>query len=556
MIEARSEFGLPVRLWLTKWDAWIGLVLSSLFINILGLVFPICVLQFYDRVIPNKSWSTLSMMVLIIIGALAGETILKIMRAYVSSWSSARFTYNMGRRLFHHLLYSDLSQFRLHTAGEYVDKFNSAESIREYYCGQNLTLLVDVPFIGIYIILMLFISPYVAMVPIFIIIYMMTTGVISIEATHKKLENKTSMSEAKSKFLIEMISGIHTIKALGMEEQFLRRYERLHQREINSNYELIQGTSESNRSGSLYSQMAVILTGFVGGILVIYHIVTVGGLAASILIAGRLMLPVTKLITYIQHKKDLSIAMDDLNFIMSFQEEYPEGLEKLDPFRGEISLNQVSFKYPGTERYLFQDLTLQINPNEVVILHGVIGAGKSTLLQLISSLYKADAGTIEVDGIDIKRLDLDNYRSQTAYMSDNGELFTGTIMENLTLFENDKYAENAKELSRILGLHDIIEALPESYNTMVGTGTVDLLSKGHKQLVLLIRALVDNPKLYLFDEANLALDVDADVRLRKFLMSQKGKCTMVLATHRPSLIAMGDKHVRLEDGKLTEFKWQ
>ena len=300
----------------------------------------------------------------------------------------------------------------------------------------------------------------------------------------------------------------------------------------------------------------MILTGFVGGILVINHMVTVGGLAASILVTGRLMLPVTKLITYLERKKDLSIAMSDLDFILSFKDEYAPGLQKLEPFKGQVTLNNVTFKYPNVERNMFDNISLSINPNEVVILHGSLGSGKSTLLLLISSLYKVTSGSISVDGIDMNNLDLDNYRGQTGYMSDSGDLFAGTIMENLTLFEVEKYAADAVELSKVLGLHDVVEAFPQSYDTEVGTGTVDLLSKGHKQLILLVRALVDRPKLLLFDEANLALDMDADVRLRKFLLSQKGKCTMVLATHRPSLIALGDKHVRIEDGKLTEFKWQ
>lgn len=145
----RSDFGLPVKSWLTVEDALVGLLLSSFLINLLGLVFPVCVLQFYDRVIPHKSIGTLVAMVCLILAALFLEVVLKIMRAYVSSWSSARFTFNMGKRLFDHLLYADLSQFERNTAGTYLDRFNSAESIKEYYCGQNLIMLVDLPFIVI-----------------------------------------------------------------------------------------------------------------------------------------------------------------------------------------------------------------------------------------------------------------------------------------------------------------------------------------------------------------------------------------------------------------------
>ncbi len=556
MNEDGSGFGLPVKSWLTTEDAIIGLLLSSFLINMLGLVFPICVLQFYDRVIPHKSNGTLVAMVCIILVAIVFETILKVMRAYVSSWSSARFTFNMGEKLFDRLLYADLSQFEHNIAGVYLDKFNSAESIREYYCGQNLIMLVDLPFIFIYLGLMFFISPYIALVPTIIMVYMLIVGVHSSNQAFKSLENKTDMSEIKSKFLIEMLAGIHTIKSLGMEEQFLRRYERLHQREITGNYELIQKMSESSRSGQLYSQLAVILTVTAGAIVVINHMVSVGGLAASILLTGKLMLPVTKLITYIEKKKQLSIAKNDLKFINAFAPEYAPGLQKIEGFFGEIKLENISFKYPNSEKYIFRDVNLHVMPNETVIIHGAAFSGKSTLMLIMSSLYKATEGKVLIDDLDISNIDLDDYRHHIAYMSERGELFNGTILENLTLFEPDKYATEAKEIAKVLGLHDIIEAMPQAYDTVVGTGTVDLLSKGHKQMILIIRTLIDKPKLILFDEANLALDIDSDIKLRKYLMSLKGKCTLILSTHRPSLIEMADKHYKLEDEHLTEFQWK
>lgn len=549
------SFGLPMNLWLNMQDAIVGLLLSSFFINLLGLVFPVCVLQFYDRVIPHKSIGTLVAMLCLILVALCFETALKVMRAYVSAWSSARFTYNMGKKLFRHLLYADISQFELHPSALYLDKFNSAESIREYYCGQNLIMLVDMPFIVIYLTLMFFISPYIALVPTVIIIYMLVSSKKTSDKAMKDLEKKTDTSEIKSKFLIEVLTGIHTIKALGMEEQFLRRYERLHQREIVGNYELIQSMSESGRSGQLYSQLALILTVTVGGLVVINQLVSVGGLAASILLTGKLMQPITKLISYLEKQKQLAIAKEDLTFITSFHPEYAANLKKIDKFSGEINLVNVSCKYPKTEKYVFKNINLHIMPNEVVVIHGSASSGKSTLMLLICSLYKVTDGNILIDGNDLKSLDLDSYRRNVAYMSDAGELFNGTILENLTMFDVDKYGEKAKELAISLGFHDIVEAMPQAYDTMVGTGTVDILSKGHKQQILIIRSLLHDPKLILFDEANLALDIDSDVKLRKYLLSLKGERTMVLSTHRPSLIAMADKHYNLVDGKLVEFSW-
>lgn len=555
MFGARSKIDMPVSAWLTKEDAFVGLLLSSFVINVLGLVFPVCVLQFYDRVIPNKSFDTLAAMVVMILVAFFFETIFKIMRAYVSSWSSARFTYNMGKELFDRLINTELSQFEKHTAGLYLDKYNSSESLREYYCGQNLVMLVDLPFVVIYLILMFFINKYLAIMPSIVIAFMFMFSFLSNTETVKQLEEKTKISEIKSKFLIEMISGIHTIKSLGMEEQFIRRYERLHRNEIESNYELIQRLSESQRSGNLFSQIAVILTVSLGGVLVMKHVVSVGGLAASILLVGKIMQPVTKLISFIEKKQNLGLAVEDYEFIMQFKPEYVGDLDKLEYLKGDIELQNVSFKYPNTDKFVFQNVSMHINANETVVIHGEGFSGKSTLMLLICSLFKPTEGMISIDGIDLKDIDLEALRRKIAYMPDSGELFNGTIMENLTLFEPEKYAEEAKQIAKSIGLHDVIETMPNAYNTEVGTGTVDLLSRGHKQQILIVRAMLGNPRIVLFDEANIALDIDSDIKLRKYLVSKKGKCTMILITHRPSLLEIADKHFKLENGNLTEIKW-
>jgi ATP-binding cassette, subfamily C, bacterial LapB len=556
MFEGRSEVALPVESWLTKQDAILGLVLSSFVINVLGLVFPICVLQFYDRIIPYKSNSTLVAMVVLIVVALIFETVLKILRAYVSSWSGARFTYNIGKVLYSKLIYTDLNDFERHTAGEYLDRFNSAESLREYYCGQNLVMIVDLPFVVVYFALMFVINKYMVIMPILVTVVMLIITYLESNKTFVKLEGKKNITEAKSRFLIETISGIHTIKSLGMEEQFLRRYERLHQNEIKTNYEMIQRTSQSTRAGNLYSQVAVILTVSLGGILVINHGLSVGGLAASILLVGKIMQPITKLVSFVEHKQTIGVAKEDLDFILNFKPEFLPNLNTLEDFKGEIELRNVSFKYPGSDKYLFQNINFRVAPNEVVVIHGGGFSGKTTLMLMICSLFKPTEGTVLIDGMDIKQINLEVLRHKIAFMPDAGELFNGTIMENLTLFEPEKYEAQAIEIAKAIGLHDVVEAMPNSYKTEVGSGTVDLLSKGHKQLVLIVRALIGDPKVILFDEANVALDIDTDVKLRKYLMSKKGKCSMVLVTHRPSLIEMADKHYKLENERLVEFKWK
>ena len=556
MFDSRSKDIMPVRTWLTKQDSYIGLMLSSFVINVLGLVFPICVLQFYDRVIPHKSIGTLVAMICLILFAFAFEATLKILRAYVSSWSSERFTYNMGKKLFHRLLYSDLCEFEKHAPGRYLDKFNSAESLREYYCGQNLTMMVDLPFVSVYFILMFVINKNMAIMPMVVVLMMFLTSSIFNAETLKQLQRKRDITEAKSRFLIEVITGIHTIKALAMEEQFLRRYERLHQGEIYSNFELIQRLSQSSRSASFFSQLAVIFTAAQGGLMVMHHSLSVGGMAACILLVGKIMQPVASLISFLERKQNIIIAKENYDFIMNFKPEYGDKLNTLENFRGEIELRDLSFKYPESDKYIFKNVSMHVAPNETIVVHGDGFSGKTTLMLLICSLYKPKEGGIFFDGINVNEVDLEKLRRRIAFMPSDGELFDGTIMDNLTLFQSEEYAQEAIEISKSIGLHPIIENMPNSYNTEVATGTVDLLSKGHKQQVLIVRALVGNPRVILFDEANVALDIDSDIKLRKHLLTIKGKCTIILVTHRPSLLEMADRHFKLENGQLTEFKWQ
>jgi ATP-binding cassette subfamily C protein LapB len=556
MLDNSSEDIMPVRSWLTAKDAYIGLLLCSFIINVLGLVFPICVLHFYDRIIPHKSIGTLVAMICLILCAFALEATMKILRSYVSSWASERFTFNMGKKLFHRLLYSDLADFEKNSAGEYLDRFNSAESLREYYCGQNLTMLVDLPFVSVYIILMFVINRNMGIMPTIVVLLMFLTSSIFNAKTLKQLKLKKDITEAKSKFLIEMISGIHTIKALAMEEQFMRRYERLHQTEIYSNYELIQRLSQSSRSAGFYSQLGVVLTAAQGGLMVMHHSLSVGGMAACILLVGKIMQPVASLISFMERKQNIIIAKNNYEFIMSFKPEYKEKLDTLDDFQGGVEIRNLSFKYSGSDNYIFKGLNLKVAPRETIVIHGDGFSGKTTIMYLICSLYKPKEGDIFFDGVNVNDVDLERLRRQIAFMPSDGELFDGTIMDNLTLFQKEEYSHEAIEICKSIGLHQTIENMPNSYNTEVGNGTVDLLSKGHKQQVLIVRALVGSPKIILFDEANVALDIDSDVQLRKYFLSIKGNATMILVTHRPSLLEMADKHYRLIDGKLEAFEWK
>lgn len=547
---------IPTKLWLTKVDIAIGLVLSTFLINLLQLVFPIAILQVYDRVIPNDSYETLIVLCTIIISSLLLELVLRIGRSYVSSWAAARYAYNVGGYCFNKIKNADLLDFDKTSPGVYLERYNSVHAMKNYLCGKNLEIIIDFPFSCVYVILLGFINYYLLLIPLAMIGVLGISTYKSSKRSRDHFHKKQFSNQVKSKFLIEMFSGIHTIKALGMEEQILRRYERLQKQNIKNQYDFVKHVGESGRNYNFISQMGLILVASIGAILVINQKLSAGELAASILVSGRVMQAVTKLLSFYGNIDRFESLKEDLDSILTLKPEQEKTGKKLKDFKGNVELREVCFHHEGDDEHGLKSVSMKVSQGEMVALHGGGHSYKSTLLAIISGLIKPHSGQLLLDGEDSSDVDIYSIRENISLIQQEERIFKGTILENLTLFRNAEYGEKAKKMAHLLGLDRVINSMSKGYDTLIGATTIDMLSKGNEQQIFLIRSLVSSPKVILFDEANTAMDITTDNLLKQYLEQLKGQCTIIMVTHRPSLLKLADRHIMLDKGATSDHDWR
>ncbi|HSV29740.1 MAG TPA: ATP-binding cassette domain-containing protein, partial [Candidatus Omnitrophota bacterium] len=287
-----------------------------------------------------------------------------------------------------------------------------------------------------------------------------------------------------------------------------------------------------------------------GSIIVVNGDMTTGGLAACSLLAGRAMAPLQKALGVWTRFQTFILARERLEKLFAMPREAPPGMPKLPPARGALELRDVNFRYGEKMPWIIRDTSISIAEGECVAILGGNGGGKTTLLALMQGAIKPTSGNVLVDGADVAQFDPPSVRDQIAYLPQSGVLFQGTILQNITMFRPE-FDDIAVETAGLLGLDEVVATMAMGFDTPVGDGAYDSLPRGIKQRIAIARALISNPRIVLFDEANTAVDAAGDNFLRVWLERAKGKRTLVLVTHRPSLVKLADNVYDLEGGRLT-----
>ena len=351
---------------------------------------------------------------------------------------------------------------------------------------------------------------------------------------------------------MELLDGVSTIKAIGLEEQMQRRYERLQKHHVQEEFKFIQEKMSSGKNINIISQVMVISTVMVGCYTIFKNYMSLGGMAACILLSGKVMQPVSSLITLMTKWKGFVIANQEFNKLINIKIE-SSIKKKIDIIRGEIFLNNVKFFHTdqnGNKISIFENVQLNIPSKKVIAIHGDRLSGKSTLINILACLFKVE-GSMLIDGEDLNYVDLDHLRKQIALISQQASVFQGTILENLTRF-SEMDLKKVQQICMEIGLHGIIQSMPNGYQTQIGVD--DALTRGIKQLIIIARELLKDPKIILFDEANIDLDLEIDVILRKVLNLKKGQATLIIVSDRPSLLTMADQHYLIKDRRIIKYE--
>lgn len=529
------------------------LVLASLFLNVLTLALPVALLQVYDRIIPNKSEGTLQLLVLGVGVALMFESVLRLGRSYVTGWIGARFEHMAGCGALARLLGTSIGAFERDGSGAHLERLNALATVKDFYAGQAILTLLDLPFTVIFLFLVWFIAQELVLIPAGLLVLFLITALGVGRKLREVLKKRMTADDRRFNFIIEVLSGIHTVKSMGMEAQMLRRYERLQEGCAEGDFHVAQVSSSALALASFFSQLTTASVAAYGSTLVLDHRLTIGGLAACTMLAGRSLSPVQKALGIWTRFQTIRLARARLNEIFQLPLESRDGLPQLPPIAGGLRMEGVRFRYSDKTPEIMQGLSVDVAPGECIAIGGGNGSGKSTLLALMIGALHPTAGHIQLDGHDLTEVDPTSIKSQVAYLPQSGTLFQGSILENITMFRPE-LTELAYEAAGRLGLDNVVKTMAQGYDTRVGDGAFDALPRGIKQRISVARALVCRPRVVLFDEANTGVDGIGDQYLKTCLEDLKGRCTLILVTHRPSLVKMADRSFDFKDGLLTERK--
>ena len=529
-------------------------VLSTLAVNLLSLALPIMVLQVYDRIMINRSVGTLTVLAIGVSIAIILEGILRIARAYTTSWAGMMYEYTMAANAMR--LYINANPVKLKTEGpgQQIQNLNAFSKLRDFYSGQTLINIVDIPFAFTFLVLISYLTGKLVIVPIALIaIFTIVTWFIG-NKLKQSLLNQGGVDDKRYNFIVEALQGIHTIKSLGLEAIFTRRYASLEEECSIHNYRTALISTQGYTFGILFNELMVVAIVSFGAPMVIKGDFTSGALVATVLLAGRLMQPIQKTLFLWTQFQEYRIANNQAEKMFSIEQVERRPIDNKE-FKeiGTVKLENVSFGYG--EKMIFENINLDLKIPDTIGIRGENNAGKATLMRLIAGIVKPTSGRIFVNGIPPSDYQSEEVVKYIGYISANNILFQGTILENLTAF-NENMENEALEIAKMFNLDKEIALLPKGYDTKINDGIADIIAPGIKQRIAISRALIHKPKIILFHNADRGLDKEGYNLLIKFLHLINNQTTTIIVTEDHNINLLVDREYLLKDGKLTVINSQ
>ncbi len=526
------------------------LALAALFYNLLALALPLAILQIFDRVILNQSLATLALIAIGVFVALVLEEVLRGLNNRITGWLGARFEHSASVQALERLMGVPMRRFQKEEPGVHAERVLAAPRVADFYSGQALLVLFDLPFVLIFLALIWFIGGWLVIVPVSLLLLFTLIILRSGHWMREQVRQRNVLDDRRHNFLAEVLRGIHSVKTLAMESLMQRRYERLQAANAGRGEELTHGSTLAAGMGLLFSQIMTVAVVFAGAVVVVSGAMTPGGLAACMMLAVRSMQPLRRSLSVWLRYQSFLAAQARLHEVEAMPSEDEAAKPAMPPLREGLDLRDIEIGRSHGPA-LFSGLSLRVRAGQCIAIQGESGSGKTSLLSLMNGIERPDSGEALVDGRPVTDFSADSLHREIAFLPQTGTFVAGTILENMTMFDPSLNAE-ALRLAQKLGLDRTVAGMKLGYETPIGDSVAEALPVGVRQLIAIIRAVVRGPSVILFDEANIALDLRSDKLLRDYLEEQKGRCTIVLVTHRPSLLSLADTVYHLADGRLHE----
>jgi subfamily B ATP-binding cassette protein HlyB/CyaB len=512
---------------------WRDVLLASLAIQMLALATPIFTQIVIDKVIVHHTTSTLIVIAVALFMFMGFSACMSWVRQYLVLHTGNRIDAVLTARVFNHLLRLPASYFEHRPTGTLVARIQGVETIRSFISGAAVTLILDVPFLVIFLAVMFYYSALLTLITLGALILISVLSLALTPLLRERINQQFLLSARNQAFLTEYVAGIETVKSLQMEPRLNERFGEYLAAYLDASFKTRQLANTYNVAANALEQFLSLTILCVGAWLIMTsQSLTIGMLVAFQMFASRLSGPVLRMVGLWQEFQQAAIAAARLGDIMDAPPEPYSMLSAREGLaRGRIEIRGLNFRYRESLPYLFRDLHITIEPGQCVAIMGASGSGKSTLAKLLQGFYQPTEGVIRIDGQDLRYLPANELRQLFGVVPQETVLFSGTIYDNLVLANPHASFEQVIQACKHAEIHATIEALPRGYQTEIGEHGMGL-SGGQKQRIAIARALLKRPKILIFDEATANLDAPTAEQFAKTVNRIKGKVTTIFIAHR------------------------
>jgi ATP-binding cassette subfamily B protein len=530
------------------------IILASILIQIFGLISPLFTQIIVDQVMVNKSQSTLNVF---IVGALLfgiWGMLLASIRTYLLSYFSNRLDLTMIGGFINHVLKLPLKFFESRRVGDILTRVQENQKIQQFLIGQVLLAWLDFVTGFIYLGLMLY---YNWQLTVLVLALIPPIAILTLGATpllRKVSREHFSAAADQNSSLVEMMTGVSTVKTSAAEQELRWRWEDLLTHQLNVRFKSQKLAINLGVASSLINSIGSTALLWYGATLVIQGELTIGQYVAFNMMKGYIISPVLGLVNLWDELQEVSISVERLNDVFDTEPEETPASEMLPlpPIRGNVRLQNVTFRYDTEEeRNILQNISFEVKAGQTIAIVGRSGSGKTTLVKLLQGLYYPTSGNIWIDDHDLQHVSPQSLRSQLGVVPQECFLFSGTILENITLYRPEFSLEQVIEVAKLAEAHAFIQGMPLGYNTKVGERGTNL-SGGQRQRIAIARALLGEPRILILDEATSSLDTESERRFQQNLARLSRDRTTFIIAHRLSTVHNADCILVLDRGLLVE----
>jgi ATP-binding cassette subfamily C protein LapB len=533
-----------------NWRIYRDVLVASFLINVFGLASAFFILIVYDRVLPNHAVETLWVLAIGVTFIYLFAVLMRALRRYFIDEAGNKANLRISSLLLQKVL--DLKmEVRPKSIGSFSKELQEFESVRDFVTSFSITAVIDLPFMVLGLIAIWYLGGNIVFLFLIAIAILAIYSVLIQKPLQKAVGKTFQASSQKNAILVEGLSGLETIKMLGAESQIQRAWEEA------VSY-IARWSARSRLLSSSVNDVAFFVESTVVVAVVIACVYMIaegnlsqGGLIALVILSRRVVGPMGQVVSLATRYQRAKEALKTLNDIMELPVERPAGKAFLHRarFDGAIGIKTLTFSYPGQTAKVLNNISLEIRAGEKVGIIGPIGSGKTTLGKLMLGLFEPISGMVTMDGTDIRQIDPTELRRFIGYVPQDIQLFRGTVRNNVTMGTHDVDDVSIMRAAELAGVDEFVKKHSLGFDMEIGELGRGL-SGGQRQCIVMARALLLDPPVLVLDEPTSNMDSRSEVRLRKKLAEVIQDKTLILITHRASLLEMVDRMIVIDNGAI------